>query len=281
MVLGEGVFTAAVAQMDPKLGDVSFNLDRISELAGRAHDHGARLTVFPECAVTGYRFDSVEEAADAAQTVPGDLTVRMHTLAADLDMHIAVGYVEREADVIYNGSVLVGPGGVVAKYRKNHLPYEAVDRFAQPGNLGLEVHLTPIGRLAMVICYDLRFPETTRVLALKGAEIVLDLTNLPPEGSMQPDFLYRARAAENRIWLLASNRVGTERGVTFVGRSAIVDPDGKVVASASAGDEELIFASIDPREARLKHLVFRPRQHELSLFDDRRPELYGRIIDDE
>jgi predicted amidohydrolase len=165
----------------------------------------------------------------------------------------------------------------VTKYRKTHIPFQAVDRFVTPGDIPLHVVETPIGRVGMLICYDLRFPEPARVLALSGVQIIANLTNLPPPGWVQPEFIFRARAAENRVWLVCADRVGTERGVEFIGRSAIVGPSGVTLAEAGESAEEMLVQRIVPSEADEKDLVFDPGVYEMHLLSDRRADLYGAL----
>jgi predicted amidohydrolase len=269
--------TVAAVQTDPQLRDVAGNLDRIASWIRHAADEGAELVVFPECAVNGYRYESREEALEDAQPVPGPATDRLQRVAAETGTYVAVGIVERDGDRLYNCAALIGPSGLVTKYRKTHIPFQAVDRFVTPGDIPLHVVETPIGRIGMVICYDLRFPEPARVLALSGVQIIANLTNLPPPGWVQPEFIFRARAAENRVWLVCADRVGTERGVEFIGRSAIVSPSGVTLAEAGETEEELLIQHITPEEADQKDLVFDPGVYEMHLLGDRRADLYGRL----
>jgi predicted amidohydrolase len=269
--------TVAAVQTDPRLGDVAGNLDRIASWIRRAANEGAELVVFPECAVNGYRYDSREEALRDAQTVPGPATDVLEGVAAETGVHIAVGIVERDGERLYNCAALIGPDGLVTKYRKTHIPFQAVDRFVTPGDIPLHVVETPIGRVGMLICYDLRFPEPARVLALSGVQIIANLTNLPPPGWVQPEFIFRSRAAENRVWLVCADRVGTERGVEFIGRSAIVGPSGVTLAEASESAEEMLVQRIVPSEADEKDLVFDPGVYEMHLLSDRRADLYGAL----
>jgi predicted amidohydrolase len=127
----------------------------------------------------------------------------------------------------------------------------------------------------MLICYDLRFPEPARVLALGGAQMILLSTAWPQAASLYPDFIVSTRGAENHIYVVAANRVGVERGTTYLGRSIIVDPDGRVLAEAGSSEETILFATIEPGRSDAKHRIFRQGEYELDLFNDRRPELYS------
>jgi 5-aminopentanamidase len=185
---------------------------------------------------------------------------------------------ERDGDTLYNAAVLVGPDGLIGSYRKTHLPFLGVDRFVTPGD-ELKVFDTALGRIGLIICYDLRFPEVTRTLALHGADLVTLPTNFPMAAKLQCDVIAPARAAENRIYLLCANRVGKERTGEFCGWSQIVDPFGKRLAEAGETEEALLVAEIDVEKARDKDYVV-PGEYELYLFGHRRPELYGALVEE-
>ena len=194
-----------------------------------------------------------------------------------------VGLLERgddEGTDVYNSAALVGPEGVVGVYRKAHLPLLGVDRFTTPGDSGFCVWDVAIGRaivrVGIAICYDLRFPEAVRVLALAGADIVALPTNWPDGSQNAPQFVTRTRALENRVFLLACNRCGEESGFWFFGHSQITDPGGNVLAEAGDG-EEICYAEIEPEQARQKRIVLRPGAFELDTVGDRRPDLYGAL----
>ena len=273
----------AVAQMDPHLGDNEHNLTRIQRLLGETITQGAQFTIFPECAISGYGFADLVSAYAVAETVPGPATeslaelCRRHRMAAG-GPYVVVGLLERTADpaIVYNSAALVGPEGLVGVYRKAHLPLLGVDRFTTPGDTGFQVWETEIGRVGMIICYDLRFPEAMRVLALTGADIVALPTNWPEGSQNAPQLFTRTRALENRVFVLACNRCGEESGFRFFGHSQITDPRGEVLAEAADG-EELCYAEIDPLKARQKRIVLRPGEFELDTIHDRRPALYNRI----
>ncbi len=269
-----------VAQIEPRLGETGRNLETCLGRLEEAATAGCSLVVFPECALSGYMFDSVEEAAPFAVEVPGRETGRLAEACARLGLHAAVGVLERDGDDLRNAAVLIGPGGLVGRYRKTHLPFLGVDRFTLPGDEPFEVVETPIGRLGIEICYDLRFPELTRALALRGAEIVVHPANWPVQVRPLADFMTRSRAAENRVFLLTANRVGRERDAEFFGWSQIVDPLGRRLAEAGATEEGLVVAEIAPADARVKDILPVPGEYEIHLFDDRRPELYGALVEE-
>jgi predicted amidohydrolase len=268
----------AVAQLEPKLAEKERNLDACLARLEEAAAAGAELTVFPECAIPGYMFDSAEEALPYAEEIPGPSTEAFERECRRLGVHAICGLIERDGDTLYNAAILVGPEGLIGSYRKTHLPFLGVDRFVTPGD-ELKVFDTALGRIGLIICYDLRFPEVTRTLALQGADIVCLPTNFPMAAKVQTELITVARAAENRIYLLAANRVGKERSGEFCGWSQIVDPYGTRLAEAGETEEALLVAEVDVQKARDKDYVI-PGEYELYLFGHRRPELYGALVEE-
>lgn len=272
--------TIAAAQIEPILFEKERNLAKIEEYAGRAAKQRAELVVFPEAALTGYCFASLEEAMPFAEPVPGPSTVALAGLCRELRLHVVVGMLEQADGMLYNAAVLIGPGGVLACYRKTHLPYLGVDRFAAPGQGPLAVHRTPVGAIGLHICYDATFPEVARSMALQGAEVLALPTNWPQGRENMPRYVVHARALENRVHFVACDRVGEERGFRFIGRSKIVSATGDALAEAGPDEEELILAEVDLDAARNKRIVYRPGEFEVDLFGDRRPELYRAVAEE-
>jgi 5-aminopentanamidase len=266
------------AQTEPRLGERGRNLEGCLARLEEAAAAGCELVVLPECATSGYMLSSEEEAARAAEEIPGPSVEAFEQACARHGIHCVAGILERDGDLLYNSAVLVGPDGLVGRYRKTHLPFLGADRFVAAGDEPPEVFETPVGRIGIEICYELRFPEVTRTLALGGAEIVAHPTNWPRQVRPFADFLTRARAAENRIFLVTANRVGRERGMEFFGRSQVVDPLGTRVTEAEEAGEVLVTAEVDPAAAREKDRAIVPGEYEVHLFGDRRPELYGALV---
>ncbi|HEY3414656.1 MAG TPA: carbon-nitrogen hydrolase family protein [Armatimonadota bacterium] len=264
----------AAVQMDVAFSDVDCNLDRVRSFLHKAASRGARLIVFPECALTGYCFTSKDEAMPAAyeaQAVIPDLVDACRAY----DVTAVVGTLLPDGDALYNAALTVTPDAAEPSvYRKTHLPFLGIDKHTAKGGC-LEVVDTPVGRVGTIICYDLRFPEAARTLGLKGADIICVPTNWPEGAESSPDFVARTRAYENRAWLVACNRVGTERGFTFIGRSQICDPGGAKVAEADGSSETILYADVDVSRSRDKRVIIRPGEFEMDLFGDRRPEIYG------
>src|SRR5438876_5112291 len=268
----------AVAQIDPQLGEKEQNLAICVARMEEAAALGAQLLVLAECALPGYMFDSGEEAMPYAEEIPGPTTEALERESARLGLYVVWGLLERDGELLRNAAVLVGPDGLIGTYRKTHLPFLGVDRFVAAGD-ELPVYETPLGRIGVEICYDLRFPEVTRTLALKGADIVAHPTNFPMAAKLQTELITVARAAENRIYLLTANRVGKERWGEFCGWSQIVDPFGKRLAEAGETEEALLVADVELEKARDKDYVI-PGEYELYLFGHRRPELYGALVEE-
>jgi len=270
----------AVAQIEPELGELERNRRLCLDAVEEAALAGASLVVLPECASSGYVFESAEEALPFAEQIPGPFTDALEAACSRLGVTCVSGMLEREDDTLRNTAVLVGPDGLVARYRKSHLPFLGVDRFVAAGD-ELVVAETPLGRIGIEICYDLRFPEVTRALALAGAEIVVLPTNWPVAATANAELLTTARAYENCVYLLVANRIGRERTGEFCGRSQIVDTAGRRIAETDAVSRAVLVAEIDVERARDKSIVPVPGEYEMQLFDHRRPELYASLIEEQ
>jgi 5-aminopentanamidase len=270
----------AAVQTDCRLGDVAHNLATVRAKLREAASRGARLVVFPECMLTGYAFGSREEAWPHAESLPGPSTDALAADCRELKVWAAVGLLERgTGDALYNSCVLIGPDGQEASYRKTHLPYLGIDRFATPGERPFAVHDLGGLRVGMLICYDDSFPEAARCLMLQGADLILLPTNWPSGAAAVAKFLVPARALENHVYYAAVNRIGEEGGFRFIGRSRLVGVDGETLATADHDKEAILHASVDPESARAKHLVRIPGAYELHRLADRRPDLYGSLCD--
>jgi predicted amidohydrolase len=269
----------AGVQTDVAFADVERNLDRMIERLRETTASGARLTVFPECALCGYCFSSLEEARPFAQPVPGPATERVREACAELGCYAIFGLLELDGTRIFNAAVLVGPAGVIGTYRKVHLPYLGIDMFTSFGDRPFAVHSAGELKVGMNICYDAAFPEAARSLAILGADLIVLPTNWPPGAECTAASVINARALENAVYYIAVNRVGTERGFEFIGRSKIVDPSGQTLAESRAPAEEILYAEIDPAKARRKHIIRVPGKHEIDRLADRRPDMYGLLVE--
>ena len=264
----------ACVQMDVEIGKVAANRARIIERLQEAAGQGAQIVVFPEAALTGYCFESLEEAMPFAETIDGESARRIAEVCRQVTAHAVVGFIEKEGDGYYNAAMVVAPGGIVGSYRKVHMPYLGVDRFLTPGNREFRAFDTAPGRIGVNICYDINFPEGPRALKLDGAELYLLPTNWPTGAWRTPKFMLNARAQENHYAVAACNRVGTERGWRFIGQSKIVDCMGDILAEASEDQEEIIFADLDLQESNNNRIINVKGSYELDRLADRRPEFY-------
>ena len=276
--MSESIRIAGV-QMEPKFAEPAANLETIVDRLGEAADLGAKLVVFPECALTGYGFAERSEAMPFAEPIPGPSTARIAKVCADRGVFAVYGLLERDGDRLFNACVLVGPGGVVGSYRKIHLPYLGVDKFADPGDRPFAVLVAGEIKIGMHICYDGGFPESARVLALLGADLLVLPTNWPTHAECAAEQMPATRAMENVVYAIAVNRIGEERGFRFIGRSSIVGVGGERLAFASPDREEILVAEIDVARARTKKQVRVAGKHEINRIADRRPEFYGPIVE--
>ena len=283
---GAGSLRLAAVQMEPRIGETGRNIDAGIDWMRQAAAAGARLVAFPECSLTGYCFNDRAEAWEAALERDGAPMQRLAGAAAELDVFAAVGYLERiggdaapgqnrPADGrIANSVSILGPRGPVAHYRKTHLPHLGVDRWVDPGCEPFTVHEVAGLKVGLLICYDASFPEATRALALAGADLVLLPTNWPEEAVAKADWLPNTRAYENVIYFAAVNRVGTERGYVFHGKSRVCGPAGEVLAQGPADTEAMLLADIDPLRSRTKRIVRREGEYWVDRIGQRREDLY-------
>lgn len=273
----------AGVQMDIKIGDVPGNLARMAQRQREAARNGAKLVVFPECAVPGYCFTSIAEALPYSEPIPGPSVAAVQAVCRETDTLCVFGMLERVDSAegpprLFNAAVLVGPTGLLGAYRKTHLPFLGIDMHTTYGDRPFAVHAAGDINVGLLICYDAAFPEATRSLGLAGADIVCLPTNWPPGSELVAEHVINTRALENHIYFIAVNRVGEERGFTFIGKSKIADPVGRTLAFADHNREEILYAEIDAAATRNKHLVRRPGEHEIHRLADRRPEIYGELV---
>lgn len=258
---------AAFIQTRPVFGETGKNVE---DALKRIEALDADIAVLPELFSTGYQFRSKKEAVALAEDARlGYVSGRLGEIAADRKMHIAAGMAERVGRKVYNSSILVGPKGFVAVYRKAHLFWDEKKIF-DPGDTPFEVHDTGGARVGMMICFDWLFPEVARTLALKGADIILHPSNLVLPYCPQAMI---TRCLENRVFAVTANRVGTEERIQgkrlrFIGQSQITAPDGRILCRASSAKAEAKTVEIDFSEARKKKItplndIIRDRRRDL------------------
>ena len=278
----------ACAQLDVAFGQPQINADKAVKTLRECKAQGVELVVFPECFLTGYCVSDQQGAQDISldvtsrngsdvSTCPKEVSCVWEE-CMELGIFAVVGLAVGIRGDCWNAAVLMDPGGELKIYHKVHLPELGFDKFAWPGSR-LPVFETDLGKIGILICFDLRIPEAARTLALKGAELIVLPTNWPVGAFAGPAFMAAARAAENRVFLAACNRVGSENGFDFIGQSGIYSVTGTTLAKASEDKEEVIMADIDLAEARVKRTVIRPGEFETTVFDARHPELYGVITE--
>ena len=194
----------AGVQMEPMFLRKERNLAKCLELIQLTAMENARLIVFPECALTGYMFSSLDEALPVCESIPGPSTEKIIDACRDLNVYVAIGLLEKDTDGYYNAAVLLGPEGLIGKHRKLHRPFLGIDRFLKDGNLPPTVYDTEVGMIGIGICYDMMFAEYSRVLALKGADILIfpaNIVSLKRTGVLTPV----SRISSN-IWIKSNKR---------------------------------------------------------------------------
>jgi omega-amidase len=261
----------AIAQIECTIGNVSSNLNKISVFINNAAKAGCRLIVFPEMADTGYDVSQIARHASSWNRGPIE---RIQKDAIQNSIHVICGLSELANGRIYNVLAVVGPDGqLMAKYRKTHLAAFAPlheDKIFAPGN---SFETVQIGDMTwgLMICYDLRFPEVSRSLAMEGSEVLVLSSAWPFPRLRHWNTLIAARAIENQVYVAAANHVGKNSSVTFCGSSRIVDPFGITISSASEERETLIVGDIEKTE------VVRVRKH-MPVMEQRRKDLYDQIM---
>jgi predicted amidohydrolase len=225
-------------------------------------------------------FNTREELYKVAEMVPkGETSKKWIELAKKRKVYICAGIAELGEDGIkcYNSSILIGPNGFIGKYRKQHL-WNREKLFFEPGNTGFSVFDTPIGKISMLICFDMWFPEVFRILAMKGADLICIPTNWvdtpPQELTTMGTHLAIVNANINSLFIIAADRIGIERGCKFPGRSIIVGPSGwPNTPMASDDKEEIIYDEINISDSR------RLNWNEFNvLLRDRRTDLYDIVL---
>ena len=271
-------WTVAGVQMDCKLGDTAGNLCTVVTKLDEAADRGAKLVVFPECALTGYGFETRAEALAVAETLPGPSTAILAAACARRNVWAVVGLLEVDGAKLFNSVALVGPAGYAASYRKIHLPCVGADRFIDPGDRPFAVHDLGGLKIGMNICFDGSFPESARIMTLLGADLIVLPTNWATGARKMSELVSAARAWENHIYYLSVNRVGDEAGFHYIGNSSAADYLGDVMHRAPLDEEAIFTVDIDPAAARQKRVVHCHGVYEIDRVNWRRPEMYGPLV---
>lgn len=263
----------ALAQINCKAGDKEHNLDLMERNIKQASERGANLVVFPELALTGYVMRDI--TYDLAEPVPGPSIRYLEEITERENLHVVFGMLERSEkarSVLYNTAVLIGPKGFIGKYRKMHLPTHSVfeeKRYFRPGYQAPTFE-TEIGELGLIVCYDVFFPEVTRMLRLGGTKFIICISASPSPRSKFFEILTAARAIENTVFLAYVNLVGIEDGLQFWGGSRIIAPNGDVTVQAKYDEEDLVVGKVDYADLDRAE-IFVPTLRDL------RPELFERL----
>jgi predicted amidohydrolase len=275
-------FRISAVQLQSALYDLNGNLSRAAAAIESAADNGSRVVLLPELATSGYGLDA-NGLARASDPVDGVVLRAWSALAKRLDIFIAGGFCEREGDRLYNSVLLVGPDGLAGHYRKLHL-FDREKTVFTPGDKGLRVWRLPFAQVGLCVCYDLRFVEVVRALALQGADLILvptawvggfDRVDVDASGFIGQVSGVLVQANLNQVFLACASQAGTVGGTRFLGSSLIVDPYGRLMAGPLGQTAEAIASSEidtdDARAARARSDLIRPRE-------DRRTDLYGVVV---
>lgn len=263
----------ALAQISCKVGDKDHNIRKIEQYVKQAKKKQANLIVFPELALTGYVCRDL--VYELAEPIPGPSVHRLEAIAKRENMHIVLGMLEKSSKakaVLHNTAVLISPKGFLGKYQKMHLPTHSVfeEKRYFRGGYQTPVFDTSIGKLGLIICYDVFFPEITRLLRLKGAQLVICISASPSVRRGFFEVLTTARALENTMFLVYVNLVGIEDGLQFWGGSRMIAPSGKIFAQARYDEEDMVVTQIDYSDMDRVE-VFVP------MLRDLRPELFDSL----
>jgi predicted amidohydrolase len=275
----------AVVQFNPQVGveNRDANTRAVDERLDRAARAGANLIVLPELATTGYTFASREEAYAHAEPVPAGPTVEgWARFAAERGVYLVGCLPELDGVKLFDTAVLVGPEGYIGKYRKTHLWNEEKLWFT-PGDLGFPVFDTRIGRIGLLVCWDIWFPETARIVSQLGADIICVPTGwvwTPPplydaSGTCMAAYLTMTAAHANNVFIATADRIGEERTSGFMGNSLIAGTNGWPIGRIAGPEEDtIIYAEIDVVQSRRA-----PIWNQLNdLHRDRRVDLYDQLV---
>lgn len=263
----------ALAQISCKRGDKAENIKKIEREVTKAKQQGAELVIFPELSLTGYTMR--DQIYELAETIPGPSTTVLEKLAKKTGTYIVFGMPElseKTQATIYNAAVLVGPNGFIGKYRKMYLPTHSVfeeKRYFRPG-YQTAVFETELGKIGLIICYDIFFPEVSRLARLKGAQLIVCISASPATRRTFFETLTAARAIENTAFLAYVNLVGIEDGLQFWGGSRLIGPNGKVLVKAKYDEEDLVIGEIN-------YADIRPTEAFVPILKDLRPELFEKL----
>ena len=263
----------ALCQISCKRENKEGNFQKIESLTLKAKEQGADLAIFPELSLSGYVVR--DQFYELAETIPGPTVEKMEKLAKETSMHIIFGMPElseKTQATIFNTAVLVGPKGLIGKYRKMYLPTHSVfeeKRYFRPGYQTASFQ-TELGNIGLCICYDIFFPEVLRLTRLKGAQLIVCISASPAVRRSYFETLTCARAIENTAYLAYVNLAGVQDGLQFWGGSRLVSPSGDILAKAVYDEEDFVICEVDYGDLRTAE-TFIPTLRDL------RPELFDKL----
>ncbi len=263
----------ALVQISSKRENKDANLQKIETLTFKAKEQGADIAIFPELCLSGYVVR--DQFYELAETIPGPTVKKVEDLAKKTGMHIIFGMPElseKTQATVFNTAVFVGPKGLIGKYRKMYLPTHSVfeeKRYFRPG-YQTAAFQTDLGNIGLCICYDIFFPEITRLTRLKGAQLIVCISASPAVRRSYFETLTCARALENTAFLAYVNLAGVQDGLQFWGGSRLVGPSGDVLAKAKYDEEDFITCEVDYRDLRTAETF-------IPTLKDLRPELFDKL----
>jgi predicted amidohydrolase len=266
-------FKIALVQISCTRGDKAANIKKITTNVEKAKKQGADLVIFPELSLTGYVIR--DELYELAETIPGASTGTIEKLAKQTHTYIIFGMPElseKTQATIYNTAVLVGPEGFVGKYRKMHLPTHSIfeeKRYFRPGYHATTLE-TELGKIGLIICYDIYFPELCRLTRLKGAQLIVCISASPAVRRTFFETITPARAIENTAFVAYVNLVGVEDGLQFWGGSRLVSPSGRLIVKGKYDEEDFLIGGIN-------YADIKPVEIFVPTIKDLRPELFDEI----
>lgn len=277
-----GTVRVGIAQLDLAPGAVEANSGRCLGAIRQAAEDGAQLVILPELATSGYRLEARDQAAAASEPIPGPSTAKWQAEARRAGCWVIGGICERDGEKLYNSAALVGPDGVVARYRKLHL-FGGESTIFESGDLGLPVVDLPVGRIGILICYDLRFVEVARILALRGAALigvptawVAGFDKSPPDDGVIDQVRAAAVQANlDQAFIACASRVGADGDLEYLGSSCVVNPYGRFVLGPASPSEEVVdVVELDLGEAT----AARERGSGISPRRNRRHDVYDDLL---
>jgi len=266
-------FDVALAQIDCKPGDKVGNLKKIEQAAVRAQKQGAELLILPELSLTGYVVR--DQIYELAEEIPGPSVKRIEAFAKKAGLHIIFGMPELSKNTqatLHNTAVLVGPKGFIGKYRKMYLPTHSIfeeKRYFRPGYQPA-VFDTDLGKIGLIVCYDIYFPEVVRLTRLEGAQLIVCISASPAVRRTFFEVLTTARAIENTAFLAFVNLAGIEDGLQFWGGSRLLGPNGRIIVQAKHDEADFVTATIDYSDIRSIEAF-------IPVLKDLRPELFDKL----